>query len=163
MQDLVEKLAALLKENKMMLVTAESCTGGLLSARLTAISGSSSWFEGGFVTYAPRLKTRAIGVSEAVIEAFGVVSEPVAAAMATGALNASAATLSVSLTGVAGPQGGDILTPVGTVWFGWAARQADGAPEVLQTSEHQFSGDRASVRKAACEVAIDGLLRVLRN
>ncbi len=157
------RLAALLVRDGHTLITAESCTGGMICARLTEQSGSSDWLEGGFVTYALRLKSRALGVSEEDLHRWGAVSEPVAKAMAIGALEHSAATVSVSVTGVAGPSGGDVVSPVGTVWFGWAIRDADGVPAILQTSRSRFEGDRRAVRDQAVDYALSGLLDALEE
>jgi len=154
-----EQLAVALSARGLRLVTVESCTGGLVAATLTSLPGSSNWFEGAFVTYRLSAKTRMVGVEPQLLAASGAVSEPTARAMAEGALQACDADLSVSITGVAGPDGGDIITPVGTVWFGWALR----APEIqcIQTAEMEFPGDRSAVRVQAVNAAIDGLLQIL--
>lgn len=157
---LIDELAGRLLAADLTLVTAESCTGGLLAATLTERPGSSQWFEGAFVTYRLSAKTRMIGVAAETLASFGPVSEPTARAMAEGALAASDARISVAVTGVAGPDGGDPLTPVGTVWFGWALGAA--APRSVQTSCFEFAGDRAAVRAQAVRVAIEGLLEILR-
>ena len=131
------------------LATAESCTGGLIAATLTAIAGSSDVVDRGFVTYSNDAKTDLVGVPPALIVAHGAVSEPVARAMAEGAVARSLADLSVSVTGVAGPGGGSADKPVGLVWFGCAKR---GAPTV---SEHRiFPGDRSDVRRATVAHAL---------
>lgn len=148
----------MLDEN-LTLVTAESCTGGLLAAHLTAVPGSSSWFEGAFVTYRLSAKTRMLDVPAALLQREGAVSEPTARAMAEGALAHSDAGISVAITGVAGPDGGDPLTPVGDVWFGWAMRGPE--PRCVQTARHRFPGDRDAVRVRAVAVAINGLLALL--
>ena len=121
----------------------ESCTGGLITAVLTAIAGSSDVVERGFVTYSNEAKTELLGVQTELINAVGAVSEPVAQRMAEGALQRSRADIVVSVTGVAGPGGGSAEKPVGLVWFGVAQRGRKVA------SEHQvFPGDRTSVREA---------------
>ncbi len=153
------RLAHLLAATGATIVAAESCTGGLVAARLTSVAGSSAWFEGSFVTYASRLKSRALGVPAETIARWGAVSEPTAKAMAVGALNRSSASFSVSVTGIAGPDGGDLATPVGTVWFAWARRNHRDWFEVLQSSVRRFDGGRAEVRSAAAEFAIEGLIR----
>lgn len=139
------------------IATAESCTGGMIAAILTEIPGSSAVFERGFVTYSNDAKTEMLGVSADIIEAHGAVSEPVARAMAEGALVYSRATLAVSVTGVAGPGGGSEHKPVGLVWFG-IARQ--GRP--ARTAERRF-GDlgRDGVRAAAAAFAMDLLDQAL--
>jgi len=158
-QSAARALAGSLLRRKLRAISVESCTGGMVAATLTSLPGSSDWFEGAFVTYRLSAKTRMVGVPTALLTAHGAVSEPVARAMAEGALQASDADLSVAITGVAGPSGGDIITPVGTVWFAWAVRE----PEIacVQTVESQFDGDRNAVRVQATNTAINGLLRLL--
>jgi nicotinamide-nucleotide amidase len=129
--------------------TAESCTGGLIAAALTAVAGSSDVVERGFVTYANAAKTEMLGVPAGLIANVGAVSEPVARAMAEGALAHSPAGLAVSVTGVAGPGGGSADKPVGLVWFGLARR---GAATV--TLRQVFAGDRTAVRLAALRQAL---------
>jgi len=156
---LIEQIAEQLLAADLRLVTAESCTGGLVAATLTAVPGSSDWFEGAFVTYRLSAKTRMIGVSAEQLERYGAVSEPTARAMAEGALAASDATVSVAITGVAGPAGGDPVTPVGTVWFAWAVKRP--TPRCVQTSCFTLDGDRNSIRTQAVQIALDGVLRVV--
>lgn len=159
MRDLMAAVAAELVANDMRLVTAESCTGGMVAAEITAYPGCSDWFEGGFVTYRLSAKEQMIGVKRKTLETFGAVSEPTAREMAEGALAASDAQISVSVTGVAGPDGGNLLTPVGTVWFGWAVRNPD--PICLQTSRYEFSGSREEVRVQAVRIALEGVRTAL--
>ncbi len=135
-----------------MFATAESCTGGLIAAACTDLAGSSAWFERGFVTYSNAAKTDLLGVPADLIAQHGAVSEPVAAAMAQGALQRSAAHVAVSVTGVAGPGGGSVSKPVGTVCFGFAS-----AAGVQVTTQH-FAGDRAQVRALAVAFALQGIL-----
>jgi nicotinamide-nucleotide amidase len=158
-RELLQAVADELMANGMRLVTAESCTGGMIAAEITSFPGCSDWFEGGFVTYRLSAKERMIGVRRETLDAHGAVSEPTAREMAEGALAASDAEISVSVTGVAGPDGGNLLTPVGTVWFGWAARAPD--PVCVQTSRHEFSGDREDVRAQAVRIALEGVRRTL--
>ena len=138
------------------IATAESCTGGLVGAAITAIAGSSEWFERGFITYSNDAKRQMLGVPAVLIEAHGAVSEAVAAAMAAGALRHSRAQCAVSVTGVAGPGGGSPAKPVGMVCLGWAA---DGAAGRVVT--RRFVGDRAGVRAAAVVAALRGVLEML--
>ncbi|MCW5671309.1 MAG: CinA family protein [Hydrogenophaga sp.] len=152
---LVEQLANALKSRGLMLATAESCTGGLIAGACTEVSGSSDWFERGFVTYSNAAKHGLLGVPALLIEQHGAVSEPVARAMASGALAHSPAQLAVAVTGVAGPTGGSPDKPVGTVWFGWAT------PEGVFTEHQRFDGDRAAVRQATVRHALAGLLQRL--
>jgi nicotinamide-nucleotide amidase len=158
---LPEQVAAQLQARGWMLTTAESCTGGLVAAACTDLAGSSAWFERGFVTYSNAAKTELLGVDAALIDTHGAVSEPVARAMAAGALARSAAQLSVAITGIAGPSGGSADKPVGTVWFGWGARVDAEAPLLLRAERRLFPGDRAAVRAAATEHALRGLLATL--
>jgi nicotinamide-nucleotide amidase len=136
--------------------TAESCTGGLVAGAITAVAGSSDWFERGFVTYSNAAKQQMLGVARTLIEAHGAVSEVVVRAMAEGALAASMADCAVSVTGVARPGGGTPAKPVGMVCFGWAAT---GAAPMIAT--RHFAGDRAAVRAAAVETALAGLIDYL--
>jgi nicotinamide-nucleotide amidase len=149
---LVNSLAQALKARGQMMATAESCTGGLIAGACTDISGSSDWFERGFVTYSNAAKTELLGVPAALIGTHGAVSEPVAQAMAEGALAQSHAQWAVAVTGVAGPTGGSPDKPVGTVWFGWAT------PQGVFTERQRFDGDRAAVRQATVAHALAGLL-----
>lgn len=141
------------------LATAESCTGGLVAGLLTAIPGSSAVVERGFVTYSNEAKTEAIGVPAALIAAHGAVSEPVARAMAEGALTHSHADVAVSITGIAGPGGGSAAKPVGLVWFGLAIK---GLPP--QTRECRFDDTgRTGIRLAAVAVALALLESAVRD
>lgn len=155
---LAAEVAARLRDRNWRLIAAESCTGGLLAAALTALPGSSNWFEGSFVTYRLSAKEQMLGVSTQMLQRHGAVSEPVARAMAEGALHNSSADISVSITGIAGPEGGDVRLPVGTVWFGWGLR----LPEIqcAQTATHRLPGDRQQIRLAAVAVALRGILEL---
>ncbi|MGN6393348.1 MAG: competence/damage-inducible protein A [Gemmatimonadales bacterium] len=137
--------------------TAESCTGGLLGGRLTAIPGSSDVFRGGVVCYANELKTALLGVDSALIAADGAVSESVAVAMALGAVRVLGVDLAASVTGIAGPGGGTPAKPVGTVWVGIAAGQA------VEARRLQIPGDRHNVRVRAAQAALAMLDRRLRS
>jgi nicotinamide-nucleotide amidase len=153
--ELVAALAHELKKRGLMMATAESCTGGLIAGACTELSGSSDWFERGFVTYSNAAKSGLLGVPAELIAQHGAVSEPVARAMAAGALAHSPAQLAVAVTGVAGPTGGSTDKPVGTVWFGWAT------PGGVFTEHQRFDGDRAAVRTATVRHALAGLLQRL--
>jgi nicotinamide-nucleotide amidase len=153
--EVVSKLGERLQARGLRLCTAESCTGGGMAHAVTAVPGSSAWFECGWVTYSNASKTRLLGVDTNLIERWGAVSEPVAAAMARGALERGTADLSVAVTGVAGPGGGTPAKPVGLVWFAWARR--DGA---CRTGHRVFPGDRTQVRDAA---VLWGLWQLLEN
>lgn len=149
---LVQQLAMALMQRGWMLATAESCTGGLIAAACTDVAGSSRWFERGFVSYSNAAKSELLGVPAELIAEHGAVSEPVARAMAEGALAHSAAQVSVAVTGIAGPDGGSPDKPVGTVWFGWCV---DGQ---THSGRQCFNGDRAAVRAQTVTHALAQLL-----
>ena len=138
-----------------LLATAESCTGGMIAAACTDLSGSSQWFERGFVTYSNEAKAEMLGVPPGLIDQHGAVSEPVARAMADGALAHSRAQVSLAVTGVAGPTGGTEAKPVGTVWFAWCVGGE------THSEMQQFAGDRAAVRTATLRYALKRLLSFL--
>jgi nicotinamide-nucleotide amidase len=158
---LVAELADALRARGWHLASAESCTGGMIAAACTDLAGSSDWFERGVVSYSNEAKTELLGVPAALLEQHGAVSEPVARAMAEGMQRSSGADLAVAVTGIAGPAGGTPAKPVGTVWFGFAQRDAGGSVHI--GSEHRrFDGDRAQVRSATVEHALRGLLQRVR-
>ncbi len=158
---LVAALADALRQRGQMIATAESCTGGLIAGACTELAGSSDWFERGIVSYSNAAKTELLGVPAGLIDAHGAVSEPVALAMADGALRRSPAQHAVAVTGVAGPGGGTASKPVGLVWLAWAQRAADGRISTRALARH-FAGDRAAVRQATIACALQGLLDDLR-
>ena len=149
-------VADLLLKKQLYLVTAESCTGGLIAAACTDRAGSSAWFERGFVTYSNLAKTELLGVPERVLRRAGAVCGPVAKAMAEGALAHSHAQVAVAVTGVAGPSGGSPAKPVGTVWFGFAL------PGQVLAEKCHFDGDRAAVRQATVRHALARLVALLQ-
>ena len=156
--ELVVALADLLLKKRWLLATAESCTGGLIAAACTDLAGSSAWFERGFVTYSNAAKIELLGVDADLIAQHGAVSKEVARAMAQGAhitSGRSRAQLAVSVTGVAGPTGGSAAKPVGTVWFGFATQS-----DVL-TETRLFAGDRAAVRQATVQHALQCLIAIV--
>jgi nicotinamide-nucleotide amidase len=155
---LATKLAAHLIEYQRVLTLAESCTGGLVSALLTEISGSSAWFDSGFVVYSNQAKLDMLNVKNYNIETFGAVSEEVAADMAVGALFQGRANIAASITGIAGPTGGTASKPVGTVCFGWAGENSP-----LITCTKHFSGNRAAIRQQATKACLEGLLSLTIN
>lgn len=152
-----QQLAALLLQRQFKLATAESCTGGLIAATCTDLAGSSEWFERGLVTYSNEAKTEMLGVDADLIATHGAVSEPVARAMAAGALQQSRAQVSVAVTGIAGPSGGSDAKPVGTVWFAW------GLPGGVSSEMQRFDGDRAAVRQATVRHALARLNQLLQG
>ena len=153
--ELCGQLADLLLNKGWLLATAESCTGGLISAACTDLAGSSHWFERGFVSYSNEAKSELLGVDTTLIAAHGAVSEAVARAMAQGAITHSRARVAVAVTGVAGPTGGSRAKPVGTVWFGF---MVDGR---LSSERQRFDGDRAAVRSATVRHALQRLVQLL--
>jgi nicotinamide-nucleotide amidase len=153
LEALAARVGAALLADYLMLATAESCTGGWVSQCLTAIAGSSAWFERGFVTYSNAAKRDMLGVPEVTLAAHGAVSQPVAVAMAEGALRHSRADWAVAITGIAGPDGGTVEKPVGTVCFAWAIR--DGG---TTTETRHFPGDRQRIRAQAVACALSGVL-----
>jgi len=154
---LVQALADVLQRKRWMMATAESCTGGLIAGACTDLSGSSNWFERGFVSYSNEAKTELLGVDAALIDAHGAVSEEVARAMAQGAVAHSRAQVAVAVTGVAGPTGGSPEKPVGTVWFGWSSNGQ------VRTERRRFDGDRATVRAATVHYALQTLAEILHT
>ena len=153
LEALAARVGQMLLADRLTLVTAESCTGGWTSQCLTAVAGSSAWFDGGFVTYSNAAKQEMLGVSEQTLAAHGAVSQAVAVAMAEGALRRSRADRAVAITGIAGPDGGSPEKPVGTVCFAWSGRNATPFAET-----RHFTGDRRAVRAQAVARALSGLL-----
>lgn len=153
--DLPERMADLMLKKGWLLATAESCTGGLISAACTDLAGSSAWFERGFVTYSNEAKSELLGIDAALIAAHGAVSEEVARAMVQGAITRSRAQVAVAVTGIAGPTGGSRTKPVGTVWFGFMVNGR------LSSEMQRFGGDRAAVRAATVQHALQRLVQLL--
>ncbi|BBV03221.1 nicotinamide-nucleotide amidase [Providencia rettgeri] len=149
-----------LKEQGKTVTTAESCTGGWVAKVLTDISGSSDYFQRGFVTYSNEAKHQMIGVKDESLQQYGAVSQQVVTEMATGALQEACADFAVSVSGIAGPGGGSVEKPVGTVWFGFAQKQAD--QTVLVITQHQvFQGNRNEVRFQSTLYILETLLKQL--
>jgi len=151
--DLALRLGAALQARGEWLTTAESCTGGWVAEAVTAIAGSSGWFDRGFVTYSNAAKVDMLGVPETTLERHGAVSEATARAMAQGALAHSRADWAVAITGIAGPGGGSPEKPVGTVCFAWASRGAG-----CEAQTRLLAGDRATVRALSVAHALNGLI-----
>lgn len=147
----LESLTAKLAAKYQTVTCAESCTGGLLAARLTHLGGSSAWFETGFVTYSNDAKRRLLGVKQETLSAYGAVSAETVREMAEGARRAAGADYAVSISGIAGPGGGSAEKPVGTVWFGLASAQG------VQAERKHFEGDREAVRMQAVAFALEWL------
>ncbi|PKM22165.1 MAG: damage-inducible protein CinA [Gammaproteobacteria bacterium HGW-Gammaproteobacteria-14] len=150
---LAERAGRLLARHKIMLVTAESCTGGGIAEAITSVAGSSVWFERGFVSYSNQAKQDMLGVSADTLGRFGAVSEEVVLEMARGAIQRSKGHISVSVSGVAGPDGGTLEKPVGTVWIGWGQKLGHAEAKL-----YHFSGDRQAVRQKTVTSALQGLI-----
>lgn len=159
MFELVEKVGAALKAQEMMIVTAESCTGGMIAEYLTSVPGSTAWFDRAYVTYSYESKEEMLGVNKDTIIKKGAVSKECVSEMAIGALQQSHARISVACSGIAGPGGGSADKPVGTVWFAWAMQGHD---ELVTESCH-FHGDRESVRVQAAEKALQKVLELVQS
>lgn len=158
MDILAAQAGGLLKSHGLMLVTAESCTGGGVAHAITDIAGSSAWFERGFVTYSNISKQQMLGVSAETIKQHGAVSEATAREMVAGALANSSAQVALAVTGIAGPEGGTADKPVGTVWFAWAIK--NGSTQALR---YQISGGRAEVRAQSVHIALQGVVNILNQ
>jgi nicotinamide-nucleotide amidase len=151
---LTQQVAQCLRDIRYRLSTAESCTGGWVAKCCTDLSGSSAWFDRGFVTYSNNAKQELLGVPQSVIAKHGAVSQAVVEAMALGALTHSQADISVSISGIAGPDGGSPEKPVGTVWIAWATQSG------RMTSQHfHFQGDRDAIRRQAVSEALKGIIK----
>jgi nicotinamide-nucleotide amidase len=155
---LAEVVGQALKQRAMMLATAESCTGGWIAEAVTAVAGSSEWFERGFVTYSNAAKQEMLGVHAETLQAHGAVSEPTVLEMAEGALERSQASIAVSVSGVAGPAGGTATKPVGMVCIGWCVRGS----EPFAVTRH-FDGDREMVRRQSVIAGLEGVLKAVKS
>jgi len=153
--NLSAQLGAALKQRGWTLALAESCTGGMAAQCVTAIPGSSVWFERGFITYSNEAKVEMLGVAEATLQQFGAVSEQTAREMAVGALQHSHARVAAAITGIAGPDGGTAAKPVGMVWFAWATKNG-----LLRSEIRCFSGDRKAIRRQAVEAVFQGVIQL---
>jgi nicotinamide-nucleotide amidase len=155
--ELAQRVGAALKERGLKLVTAESCTGGWVSMALTAVAGSSDWFERGYVTYSNAAKREDLGVAEGTLRRHGAVSEETAREMVAGALKRGSGQVALAITGIAGPAGGTAAKPVGTVCFAWAHGST------ISGETRRFDGDRESVRRQSVLHALHGVLRLLEK
>jgi nicotinamide-nucleotide amidase len=153
--ELAQRVGEALKARGEKLATAESCTGGWVSMALTAVAGSSDWFERGYVTYSNAAKREELGVAEETLRRHGAVSEETAREMAAGALRKSGTPAALAITGIAGPTGGTAAKPVGTVCFAWARGGK------ISSETRRFDGDRESVRRQSVRHALEGLLQRL--
>ncbi|PWK92767.1 CinA family protein [Fulvimonas soli] len=156
LRDLAEQVAAEVRQQKLMLVTAESCTGGWIAKTLTDLPGSSAWFEAGVVAYSYEAKEALLGVNPRTLERLGAVSEETALEMVSGALARFGAGVAVAVTGIAGPSGGTPDKPVGTVWIGWKRRGGYAHAQLFH-----FPGDREAVRRQTVAAALVGVRKAL--
>lgn len=156
-EEKVKQVAALMKARNSSLALAESCTGGLLSSYITKLSGVSSFYQGAVVSYSAQVKQNHLGVPHTLIKAHGEVSEPVAKAMAVGARESLNSQWALSITGIAGPNGGTKDKPVGTVCFGVAG------PAFVSTKTKYFTGDREQIQLQSCDYALEALIKTLNN
>jgi len=155
-QELAQVLGEKLNQAGLVAATAESCTGGGVAYAITEISGSSQWFDRGFVTYSNDAKIQMLGVEKLVIKAFGAVSEQVVEEMAIGAVTHSDADIAVAISGIAGPEGGTDEKPVGTVCISWY-----NVYSASKTETYLFTGDRSDVRTQAIRLALLGLIEAI--
>lgn len=153
---LAEQVAESVQQRRLMLVTAESCTGGWVAKTLTDLPGSSAWFDAGVVTYSYEAKEALLGVNPRTLEHAGAVSEETVLEMVSGALARFGAGVAVAVTGIAGPSGGTPDKPVGTVWIGWKRRGGYGHARMFH-----FPGDREAVRRQTVAAALIGLRKTL--
>lgn len=162
-QQLAKAISLAMVQRGWKIALAESCTGGLVCATLTELAGSSDWFERGYITYSNAAKSECLDVPVEMIESFGAVSEPVAKAMAEGALRNANVNAAISITGIAGPTGGSPEKPVGTVCFGWAIKESieNNIVNTATLTKH-FNGDRQAVREQACAFALSQFLEILK-
>ena len=151
-----ERVAQRLKTRRGMIVTAESCTGGWVAQELTAIAGSSAWFDRGFVTYSNEAKQEMLGVSAETLKEHGAVSEETAREMAQGALARSRGTVALAITGIAGPTGGTPQKPIGTVCFAWATKDRP-----VRAETKHFPGDREAVRRQSVDYSLARVMELL--
>lgn len=158
LKTLAEQVGAALKGRAWVLALAESCTGGGIAQAVTAVAGSSDWFDRGWVTYSNAAKVELLGVSPATLQRHGAVSEETAREMAAGALARSRAQVALAVTGIAGPGGGSPEKPVGTVCFAWAVRNGE-----AQSATLHFSGDRDQVRRESVRYALNQLIAMAGN
>ncbi len=156
LNNLAANLGELLIGNQWQVTTAESCTGGGVAAAITSVAGSSKWFEQGFITYSNAAKQQQLNVEESLLDKHGAVSEPVVLAMAKGACEQAGANVGIAVSGIAGPGGGAVNKPVGTVWLAWALPNTH-----TMAKCYCFEGDREAVRSQAVVIAISELNKLL--
>ena len=158
MDVLAAQVGGVLKSHGLMLATAESCTGGGVAQAITEVAGSSAWFERGFITYSNLSKQQMLGVRETTLKQHGAVSELTVREMVAGALQHSAAQVALAVSGIAGPDGGTVDKPVGTVWFAWGIKHGN-----TRAQRHQLRGNRAEVRAQSVHIALQGVVDLLNQ
>jgi nicotinamide-nucleotide amidase len=158
LQQIAQDVSRLLIQRAQTLVTAESCSGGWIAKTLTDIAGSSAWFEAGLVAYSYEAKQALLGVRPETLEHHGAVSQETVIEMVSGALARYGATVAVAVTGIAGPSGGTLDKPVGTVWLGWKRRGGYARSELFH-----FDGDREAVRRKTVHAALEGIRKILTS
>ncbi len=156
--ELAQAVGAALKDHGMLLATAESCTGGWVGQAITAVAGSSQWYDRGFITYTNEAKQEMLGVAVSTLSEFGAVSKQTVQEMAAGALKHSRAQITLAISGVAGPSGGSVAKPVGRVCIAWAMRAGSARVQTFQ-----IAGEREAVRRHAVKAALQGLLTLLET
>jgi nicotinamide-nucleotide amidase len=150
--ELAQQLGLFLKSKGKKIATAESCTGGWIAQTMTEVSGSSAWFDRGFVTYSNAAKVQMLGVSPETLALYGAVSAQTATEMVVGALAHSDADYAIAVTGITGPDGGSVEKPVGTVFIAWAYKNRD-----VKVLQQQLTGDRHQIRRQTVKLALEGV------
>lgn len=156
LQTEIEQLVTQLTRRRLIICTAESCTGGLISKLFTDLPGASDWFDCAFITYTNQAKQQMLGVEKSALISSGAVSQPVVCAMAEGAIKNSSANIAISTSGIAGPGGGSPEKPVGMVWIAWSGKHYE-----TQSQCFYFDGDRESIRNQAAKAAISGAVKFI--
>ena len=150
--EIAQQLGQLLKLKEKKIATAESCTGGWIAQIITEVSGSSAWFDRGFVTYSNSAKVQMLGVNPETLNKFGAVSTQTATEMVKGALAHSEADCAIAVTGIAGPDGGTADKPVGTVFIAWAYKNRE-----VKVVQQQLTGNRHQIRRQTVKIALEGV------
>ena len=150
--ELAQQLGLLLKLKEKIIATAESCTGGWIAQIITEVSGSSAWFDRGFVTYSNAAKMQMLGIKSETLDKFGAVSAQTATEMAKGALEHSEADCAIAVTGIAGPDGGTAEKPIGTVFIAWAYKNQE-----VKVLRKKLTGNRHEIRRQTVKIALEGV------
>ena len=152
---ILNQIRQILQEHQAMLTCAESCTGGWITKLITDQPGASTWFDRGFITYSNEAKHQMLDVPLKLLNQYGAVSQQTVESMATGAIKHSSAEFALAVTGIAGPDGGNLTKPVGTVWLAWAG------PDSVRSYLRYFTGNRNQIRQASAKAALEGLIKFL--